>query len=219
MSAFDIDSIISKDLSPNAPASENNIRSKMQAYNIVFRFPTSPNKDAIAFPAYITGIEDGFNVQFSDERVYGRMDPIPVYSGTSRRMSFSLSIPSNGLSHSIEIREKLNILVKNLYPSYIKSTNNVNIISSPPLVEVYFSNFIYDSSTGGYLLGYFSGGFNIRHDLSKGVFAAKSGHLVFPKFYELSFNLSVLHRFTPGYIDKGEIPIQNELTILKSARG
>lgn len=218
--AFDITNIIQKDLSENAPAYENNIRSKMQAYNVIFRFPTNPNANErqVAFPAYITSVDDNYNIGFNDERIYGRMDPIPVYNGTSRTISFNLDIPSNGLQHSIELRDKLNILVKNTYPSYVRATNNVNIISSPPLMQIFFSNFIYDSSDQGYLLGYPQRNFNLKHDLSKGVFVAKNGHLAFPKFYNLSFGLNVLHRFTPGYIDKGTSPIENELNILNSLK-
>lgn len=213
----DIETAIKNDLNPNAPNYENNLRSKMQGYNLVIRFPTCPNpkEQVIAFPAYIKSVDDKFNVQFAQEKIYGRMDPIPIYNGTTRGISFSLDIPSNGLEHSRLIRDKLDILVKNIYPSYEQSTNGVKIISSPPLAAIFFSNFINDPIAKSYLLGYFSSGITIKHDMSDGVFARGNGHEVYPKFYSLSFDFSVLHTFTPGY-DK--TTKSNPISILKSVK-
>lgn len=213
----DMDRAIKKDISPAAPSYENNLRSKMMGYNLVIRFPTCPNPDdqVISFPAYIKSVDDNFSVNYQQEKIYGRMDPIPIYNGTTRAMSFSLDIPSNGLEHSRLIRNKLDKLVKNLYPSYEQSTNGVKIISSPPLAALFFSNFINDPISKGYLLGYFSSGINIKHDMTDGVFARGSGHEVYPKFYSLSFSFSVLHTFTPGY-DK--TTGTNPMSILKSIK-
>lgn len=217
----DVDKIISKDVSDkNAPNYEKNIRTRMPGYNLVIKFPNNKNKNenSIAFPAYITNVSDKYNSSFSPEKVYGRMDNIPVYAGTNRSITFDLNLPSNGLEHSMLIADKLNILVKNLYPNYQKF-NSVNVISSPPLAALFFSNFIYDSSNNGYLLGYFPNGIDIKHDLSKGVFARDGGYEVYPKMYSLTFSFDVLHSFTPGYIksEYGENFLdQNPVTILRN---
>lgn len=201
----------------SAPDYENNIRNKMLGYNIVFRFPNNPNENEklLSFPAYTDQVRDNFNVQFGEERIYGRMDPIPFYDKTTRSISFSITIPSSGLEHSIEIKKKLNILIKNCYPVYQKS-NTVNIIASPPLVQIFFSNFIYDSGTKQYLLGYFSRGIDITHDLNKGVFARGNGFEVYPKMYKLDFTFNVLHSFLPGYVKSsdGNAPSTNPINIL-----
>lgn len=201
----------------SAPDYENNLRNKMLGYNIVFKFPNNPNpgENLLSFPAYTDQVRDNFNISFSEEQVYGRMDSIPVYSRTKRSIGFSITIPSNGLEHSREIKKKLNILVKNCYPVYQKS-NTVNIIASPPLVQIFFSNFIYDSKTNEYLLGYFSKGLDITHDLSKGVFARDNGFEVYPKMYKLEFSFDVLHSFLPGYVksSEGSAPSTNPINIL-----
>lgn len=211
--------IVNRDLSPDAPTSENNIRSKMPGYNVIIRFPNCPieAEKTVAFPAYVKTVGDNFNVGFNGREVYGRMDPIPVYSRTTRTISFSLDIPSTGLSHSRTIANKLNILVKNCYPSYEKN-GFVNIISSSPLISVFFSNLIYDSSareTG--LLGYWQG-LQISHDLSNGVFARGDGFETYPKAYSLSVNMNVLHTFTPGYIIS-DGAVKNSVNILKNVSG
>jgi hypothetical protein len=220
---FDIEKIIGQDTSSKfAPNYENNIRNKMLGYNIVFKFPNNnnPEENSVSFPAYTSKVDDSYNTNFNSEKVYGRMDPIPVYQGTSRTISFDLSIPSNGLAHSQEIAKKLNILVKNTYPIYQKYSDTTNIIASPPLVAVFFSNLIYDSKDKTYLLGYFERGLSISHDLTKGVFARGNGFEVYPKLYSLNFSLTVLHSFLPGYVKSanGNEPVTNPINILQAVR-
>lgn len=213
-----IEEIVYNNLSPEAPAYENNISTNFIGYNLVLSFPTCPvpEEKRLAFPAYIKKIDDSFNIKYDDKRVYGRMDPIPVYNNTTRTIKFDLALPSNGLAHSMDIGKKLNILVKNLYPSYQKN-GNVNVISSPPLVSVFFSNLIYESATDSTLLGYFQSGVSITHDLEKGVFARGEGYEVYPRAYNLSFTMNVLHYYTPGYVSVNGA-VKNQLNILKSLR-
>lgn len=215
-----IEDIVNKDLTVNSPDYENNIRSKMPGYNLIMRFPTCPipEEKVLTFPAYIKNVTDTFTPSYDSKQVYGRMDPIPVYQRTTRAISFDLDIPSNGLAHSREIANKLNILVRNVYPSYEKN-GFVNVISSPPLVRVFFSNFI-ANKTGDYdLLGYFTSPITIKHELEKGVFVRGAGYEAYAKAYSLSFSFNVLHEYTPGYIKSGgTAPATNELNILRNLR-
>lgn len=210
-----IPDIVNQDLSAYAPDYENNIRSKMVGFNVVFTFPNCPvdSEKTVAFPAYVKKVDDTFNSKFQPKDVYGRMDPIPIYQNTTRTIGFDLAIPSNGLAHSIELANKLNILVKNTYPTYQKN-GSVNIIASPPLVSVFFSNLIYDKTLNSSMLGYFTNGVKITHDLDKGVFSRKDGYEVYPKAYSLTFNLNILHRYTPGYQNIAGV-VTNPVSILK----
>jgi len=212
-----IKDVVDNSISSNAPDYENNISTKMPGYNLVFYFPTRNTsrleEKSIAFPAYIKSVADAFSLSYDSKNVYGRMDPIPIYQRTTRKITFDLTVPSNGLAHSREIAEKLNTLVKNLYPSYQKN-GAVNIIASPPLVTIFFSNLIYDKTANASLLGYFDGGITIQHELSKGVFSRGEGYETYPKAYSLSFTFNPLHYYTPGFIDGGINPVN----ILRSNR-
>lgn len=211
-----ISKIIAQDIRPNAPDYENNIRTKFPGYNVVFMFPTCPVEEEkyLAFPAYVKKVDDKFNVSYGDESVYGRMDPIPVYKNTTRQIQFDLALPSSGLAQSIDIADKLDILVKNLYPSYEKN-GSVNILSSPPLVRIFFSNLIYDRYTKNGLLGYINGGVSIIHDLEKGVFSREQGFETYPRAYNLSFIFNVLHEYTPGYTQSENTKVyRNPVNIL-----
>lgn len=210
-----ISTIVAKDIIPDAPNYENNIRTKFPGYNLVFSFPTCPveNEKNLAFPAYIKKVTDTFSPTYDPRQVYGRMDPIPIYQKTTRAMQFDLDMPSNGLNQSIEIAKKLNILVKNLYPSYQKN-GSVNIISSPPLVRIFFSNLIYDNKLQGSLLGYFASAVSIAHDLEKGVFVKDEGFTTYPRSYSINFTFNVLHEYTPGYTQDEKGVISNPVNIL-----
>lgn len=223
---MNIEKIINDNIENNkyAPAYENNISTKMPGYNVIFTFPTCPIEEekTIMFAAYVKKVTDSFSPEFEQKKVYGRMDKIPIYSSTSRAISFDLDIPSNGLAHSREIARKLNILARNTYPSYEVSAENssVNIVSSPPLVRIFFSSFINSGQTksDNSLLGYFTKAIDIVHDIEKGVFVRKEGYEAYAKTYSLSFSFNVLHEYTPGYIKTGVKPAENSINILRSVR-
>ena len=47
-------------------------------------FTHVPTGYAVDFPAMITSFDDSFNAEFQGQKVYGRMDQIAVYTGTTR---------------------------------------------------------------------------------------------------------------------------------------
>ncbi len=209
--------IVNADLSVNAPDYENNIRSKFVGYNLIIGFPTCPipAEKYLAFPAYINDVTDTFSPSYEPKKVYGRMDPIPIYQGTTRTITLDLNLPSNGLAQSMEIASKLNILVRNLYPSY-QSNGAVNVISSPPLARLFFSNIIFNNLTNASLLGYFNGAISIKHDIAgNGVFSRAEGFGTYAKAYKLSFTFNVLHEYTPGFVNNNGA-VTNQLKILQN---
>ena len=62
---------------------EREIRLKYPFSNIFISFPTT-NDLGVSFPAYIKGLQDNYSPEFGSVQVYGRMDNIPIYQGTSR---------------------------------------------------------------------------------------------------------------------------------------
>ena len=119
---------------------EAEIRNKLSFANIRIAFPTTAGKTfltnafsstSLSFPAYITSLTDSFTPNFSSNRVYGRTDPIPTYSGTTRTIQVSLTIPCFDADDANENMKKINQFIKNIYPSYNKIKNEL-IIGSPP---------------------------------------------------------------------------------------
>ena len=67
-----VNDIINQDLSAYAPDYENNIRSKMTGFNVIFSFPSCPveSEKIVAFPAYVKKVDDNFNLKFDSKQVY-----------------------------------------------------------------------------------------------------------------------------------------------------
>lgn len=186
----------------NGPAEERELRTKYPFANVFIEFPTTG--ESVVFPAYLKGLQDNFSPTFTPISVFGRQDDIPVYQSTKRALSFSLVMPAYNEAHAIDILRDINTMVKNLYPSYVRTqTNNTRIINSPPLIRIKFANLIcdYTNPTRG-LLGYINGSFNVTHGIdTNGVFIVQdeSGGSVYVKTYEVGVAMSVLHEETPGF--------------------
>lgn len=189
-------------------------------YNLFIEFPTAPSDGknlfkAVTFPAYINGpITDTFAPSYSDAgQVFGRMDTIPVYQRTTRKIKVAFNIPAHDIEDARLIRANLDIVAKNCYPTYTTDSNNTSrkIIKKPPLIRIKFGNIICNP-TNQYqgLLGYLEGGVSIDHDLSGGAFTEWPGQEIYAKKYSLSLSMSVLHEFTPGFIE-GSDPNENFL--------
>jgi hypothetical protein len=200
-------------------SAETAIKLTYPMYNLFIEFPTAPTPGlvsgdksetstlfrAVTFPAYINGaVSDTFSPSYSDAgQVFGRMDTIPVYQRTTRKIKVDFHIPAHDIEDARRIRGKLNIVATNCYPTYVADPGSLSrrIIQKPPLIRIKFGNIICNplNQYQG-LLGYLEGGITINHDLAAGAFTEWPGQEIYAKKYSLSLNMSVLHEFTPGFI-------------------
>ena len=185
---------------------ETAIKTKFPYYNLFIEFPTirNPTYRAVMFPAYISSpVTDTYTPSYSDAGpVFGRMDPIPKYSKTSRAIKVDFNIPASSIDDAREIRKKLDIIAKNTYPVYQSDGQSTSrlVIKKPPLIRIKFGNIICNPSNEmSGLLGYLAGAISISHDLSGGVFTTFPGQEIYAKKYSLSLSMNVLHEFTPGF--------------------
>lgn len=186
------------------PSEERELRTKFPFANVYLEFPTTG--ESAIFPAYMKSFQDNFSPQFAAVQVFGRQDDIPVYQSTKRSLSFTLTMPAYNETHARDILGDINTIVKNLYPSYLRTeVNKTRIINSPPLIRIKFANLIcdYTNPTRG-LLGYVNGAVNITHGIdTNGVFVVQgedgADGSIYVKTYEVSFQMSVLHEETPGF--------------------
>jgi hypothetical protein len=184
---------------------EASLRNSIPFASLKFSFPTTQPAAGIGaisfrtlqFPAFLTTHSDKFNVTYEKTEVFGRTDPIPTYKNTTRQIDVGVKIPCYDSTDANENMKKLNQLIKNLYPSYVR-LQGAYILSSPPLIRVKFGNLIADHSNPGKgLLGYVAGAlttnFNIPENgvfMESGVFTSST---MFFRVLELSFTLGVLH--------------------------
>ena len=53
-----------------------------------------PSGQKIRFKAYVTDYQDKYDASWEPKSVYGRMDPIYQYSGTTRGITIEWAVPS-----------------------------------------------------------------------------------------------------------------------------
>jgi hypothetical protein len=184
-----------------------------------------PTNDIVSFSAYLTKFNDSFQQSWSDEQVYGRMDPIYLYKNTRRKISISMDVPSESEEDAKLNFRKISKLIRFCYPVYEKAkqteaqyantstdiatsvaktsppsfTGNALLLSTPPLVGVRFANFIRSSGTGKLVCKL--DGVTYDTDTESGYFSS-NGNL-YTMFYKVDLNLDVIHTEPLGW-EKGD---------------
>ena len=194
-----------------ADTGEVAVRNSLDFSDIHFTFPTTAGLvgkfgkfQRVSFPAYITAFSDNFSSTWNTTPVFGRADPIPTYSNTTRAISLGLMIPCFGKADANENLKKLNMLIKNLYPGYetINGTGGQRVLDSPPLTRIKFANLLINHTNPAKgLLGYITSltsDFGIRE---KGVIMDKDGTYgyLFPRAIGFNISFSPLHESTIGW--------------------
>jgi len=172
---------------------------------------------AVAFKAYIKSFSDSYDSAWNDTQVYGRMDPIAVYQGTSRRIKIGWDIPSASAYDAYKNLQRISQLIRMLYPVYTNAEETgVRTLKASPLLRMKFMNLARDvrNSKEG-LVGYIKGGLSYEPDLKHGVFDGDDGTLemngifdafdeptIYPKVASLSCTFTVLHTHPLGFSDQ-----------------
>ena len=89
----------------------------------------------------LTEFSDSLSTSWNKQEVYGRMDPIMNYQGTSRDISMGISFKSTSTDFMNARHAEITKLMSFQYPTY-EETDNAMAIQSPPLLRVSFANLI-----------------------------------------------------------------------------
>ena len=175
----------------------------------------------LRFKAFLTALNETYTPDYASEQVFGRMDPIHTYKGTSRAISLGFKIPAASLSEAYENLAKTQTLIQMQYPAYT-DVQNALTIAQAPLIRIKVMNIIsdarhytqvnqgfpydiYDSykteDNAQYgLLGIIDS-LTIDHQLANdeiGVFE-KANNTLLPKSIEVNLNFKPLHEHTGGW--------------------
>ena len=174
----------------------------------------------VKFLAFLTSMDQSFDSTWNTEEVFGRNDPIAIFQGTRRTISLAFSVVAGNLSEAKLNLKKIDVLTSFLYPSYKKVTGKASeglgsiyaasYMNGAPLVKVKFANLV-NSNVSGHkdgLMGYIES-LSVSPVLDAGTFIDNIGMPFlekkhYPKTYELSFSLNVLHQQTPGWSTDGD---------------
>ena len=165
----------------------------------------------VSFKAFLTEYSDNFITDWKKDSVYGRMDPIATYGGTTRKIQVSFSIPAYGDREARINMRRVSTLIQMLYPVY-SAHQGAGQISAAPLLKMKFGNLISHSSAGSSqrgttvvtdgLLGWLDGA-SFAPDLEAGFYDPGHGMLA-PMLLNLSLGFNVLHQHRMGWKKAGK---------------
>ena len=186
----------------------DNMNSSYSGYikkDYVIRFENAriakDEQDVVEFKAFITAFKDLFKPEWNEETVFGRTEPIGIYKGISRRLSFAFDAPADSVVEGKDNLSKTEDLVKMLYPTYHQpgTDPNYRILSQAPLIRLSFVNIINDHKNQKGLLGYITSfDYDLNFGKDIGVFDGQEKFLT-PRLISFNIDFTVLHEIPLGY--------------------
>ena len=169
-----------------------------------------PTGRSVGFKAFLTAFQDQFNSNWSSTPVYGRMDEIKTFQGTTRTISVGWDVVAYSEEEADSNLRKCGLLASMLYPVYGEEAGEAgaSTIKASPLLKVKFANLISEpNGTGGAAtsgLVATMASFNYAPDLEQGIFVENSNKLR-PQLVKLSCELTVLHTHKLGWNQEGNM--------------
>ena len=206
---------------PNPPAGnifEDRTDAVAEKNGLVIEILHVPSNEIVKFKAFLTQFDDQYQTEFAQEQVYGRMDAIQSYRGTTRQINLAWDVPSSTVKEAEDHMARCSTLMNMLYPVYSKAAGKGvkgKVMSAPPIFKIKFANLIANphsgTSSGGVeshgLFGTISG-FSYAPDLDSGFFNVGQGAdtRILPQTISLSCMFTVIHTHDLGwdFKDKGK---------------
>ncbi|MDC1161108.1 hypothetical protein OAT10_05065, partial [Luminiphilus sp.] len=174
-----------------------------------------------AFAAFVTSFNDRYALKWNNEEVFGRMDPIPTYSGTTRTMSLNITIPSDSYAHAWRNMQNISMLIQSLYPSYDgEGRFSTTRIAASPLMKISWGNLINSprgtrsgvlatidslSMTPKLEAGYFEWGSKTEKEAQKAADGQCQNSFLIPKEISIDLSFGVLHDIPLGWRNLGVV--------------
>ena len=182
-------------------------------------FTSVITSETAVFYAFLTNYNESFASSWTEEKVFGRNDPIGTFQGVTRKISLGWDIPAANAEVAQDNMKQISQLTKMLYPSYASSRTTVSsgsggdattvsvgsnalTMAKAPLIRLKFANLI-TQPTGGALLGYITG-YTMTPVLDMGMFTMDGN--ILPKIYTLSVEFAVLHEHDLGANQLKSVP-------------
>ena len=118
--------------------------SKFNPDILTIEYVAMGGQGALRIPGALATFKDNFAPRFNKENVYGRMDPVATYQGTTRTMDLSWTIDILGdRTQTDGMLRAVGDLAKFMYPVYQNTTYNqlgTGTLVAPPLLRFRLSN-------------------------------------------------------------------------------
>jgi hypothetical protein len=179
-----------------------------KAKNSLVLQPTRTENGRTISQFQLVEFQDNFTTDYNTTQVFGRMDPIVNYKGTTRKIT--LGIRTTDLTATNTIKNKMKKLQYPVYEGAPSGITNALAIQRPPLLYITFGDVIHGTSgVGTPLLCAMTGFSNSPRtgltpiDSPLVVFGANGTSIGFTET-TFRFDLIPLHEKTPGFV--GDVP-------------
>jgi hypothetical protein len=161
-----------------------------------------PTATTVEFPGFVTAYSDTISPEFGQIMIYGRMDPIKTYKGTTRKVTVSFDVVAESLDIGKLNMQNFALLSRMMYPKFSKIDGAETMsLKAPPLLQIRYANLIKDANSEAGLLCA-ANSIEFKPSFEHGFFAPsdESGTL-YAKKYDLNLTLEVLHTHQIGWGD------------------
>jgi hypothetical protein len=87
--------------------------------------------NAVFFKAFINTLNEAYSPDWTEDKIYGRSDPVYMYKNTTRKITLSFKVPAGSESEAYENLARVQKLVQFLYPNYEDIQDSPTIAQSP----------------------------------------------------------------------------------------
>jgi hypothetical protein len=94
------------------------IEAELEAEYVPFSFHDVRTNEVIGFHAFIASLTDDYTANYDSVEGFGRVEPVKIYKGTTRRIGMSFYVVSTNHKDFEEMWVKINKLVTLVYPQY-----------------------------------------------------------------------------------------------------
>lgn len=95
---------------------------RLESEYVPFYFHDLRTNEIFSFNAFLENLSDGFDVAYTQSTGFGRLDPVQIYGGTTRSISFSFFVVATHKNDHDEMWYLINRLVNMCYPQWSEGT-------------------------------------------------------------------------------------------------
>jgi hypothetical protein len=108
-------------LKPPSPFSNyKQLEDALDAEYVPFSFHDVRTNEIISFHAFLNSLTDNYNAQYDSVDGFGRVEPVKIYRGTTRKIAMSFIIASTSDNDFDRMWVKINKLLTMVYPQYTR---------------------------------------------------------------------------------------------------
>lgn len=107
----------------------------LEASYMPFYFHDLRTNEIISFHAFLDSLSDGFNVDVVGSSGIGRIDPVQIYKGATRKIDLSFTVAATSKKDFDQMWWKINKLVTMIYPQWSKGTSVLDSVGFNKFIQ------------------------------------------------------------------------------------